>query len=65
LERSEEAMRMILVFVGFIALMMLGVAVLMTIVIVIEDLEIVDNYILWIEDKTDKIKDALRKRRGG
>ncbi len=56
---------MILAFVGFIALMILGVAVLMTIVIVIEDLEIVDNYIMWIEDKTDKIKDALRKRRGG
>lgn len=58
-------MKMILAFVGLIALMMLGVAALMTIIIVIEDLEIVDNYIMWIEDKTDKIKEALRKRRGG
>ena len=58
-------MEIALTIVLVIALMMLIFAAFVTVLIVIEDLEIVDNYILWVEDKAEKFRDAFRNKRGG
>ncbi len=58
-------MKIILTIALVIVLMMMTFAVFVTVLIVIEDLEIVDNYIFWVEDKAEKFRDAFRNKRGG